>query len=148
IIEQMDMGAVVLDDAQRIQLTNAAAVRLLGLAATPQPGTALRKTSADVAAALDAWLHSPGNRSHAIESGPKTLLLSFSVLPSSSGRTAEANVPILISVEDASRQSEQAHNLKLAALGRLSAGIAHEIRNPLSAIAHAAQLLAESEQLA
>ena len=37
--------------------------------------------------------------------------------------------------------------MKLAALGRLTAGIAHEIRNPLGAISHAAQLLQESEEL-
>ena len=36
---------------------------------------------------------------------------------------------------------------KLASLGRLSASIAHEIRNPVGAMSHAAQLLAESEAL-
>jgi two-component system sensor histidine kinase PilS (NtrC family) len=36
---------------------------------------------------------------------------------------------------------------KLAALGRLSASIAHEIRNPVGAMSHAGQLLAESANI-
>jgi len=36
---------------------------------------------------------------------------------------------------------------KLAALGRLSASIAHEIRNPVGAMSHAGQLLAESASI-
>jgi two-component system sensor histidine kinase PilS (NtrC family) len=44
------------------------------------------------------------------------------------------------------RIQAQLQQLKLAALGRLTANIAHEIRNPLSAINHAAELL-EEEQL-
>jgi two-component system sensor histidine kinase PilS (NtrC family) len=40
--------------------------------------------------------------------------------------------------------AERVQQGKLAALGRLSASIAHEIRNPVGAMSHAGQLLAES----
>jgi two-component system sensor histidine kinase PilS (NtrC family) len=46
-------------------------------------------------------------------------------------------------LEDQTQAAQAAQRLKLAALGRLTANIAHEIRNPLSAISHAAQLLQE-----
>ena len=49
-------------------------------------------------------------------------------------------------LEDQSQAEQAAQRLKLAALGRLTANIAHEIRNPLSAISHAAQLLHEDTQ--
>jgi two-component system sensor histidine kinase PilS (NtrC family) len=49
-------------------------------------------------------------------------------------------------VEDTTRTREQAQQLKLAALGRLTANIAHEIRNPLAAISHAAELLGEEKR--
>ena len=52
----------------------------------------------------------------------------------------------VIFVEDRSRAREQAQQLKLAALGRLTANIAHEIRNPLAAISHAAELLQEEKR--
>src|SRR2546421_1372385 len=48
-------------------------------------------------------------------------------------------------VEDTTRAREQAQQLKLAALGRLTANIAHEIRNPLAAISHASELLNEQK---
>jgi two-component system sensor histidine kinase PilS (NtrC family) len=51
-------------------------------------------------------------------------------------------------LEDTTRSREQAQQLKLAALGRLTANIAHEIRNPLAAISHAAELLGEEKRSA
>ena len=50
----------------------------------------------------------------------------------------------LIFLEDSAQIAQRLQQIKLAALGRLSAGIAHEIRNPLASISHAAQLLKES----
>jgi two-component system, NtrC family, sensor histidine kinase PilS len=55
----------------------------------------------------------------------------------------DENSPIVIFLEDASRVRSQAQQMKLVALGRLTASIAHEIRNPLSSINHAAELLQE-----
>ena len=53
------------------------------------------------------------------------------------------NVGVVIFLEDLSRIQPQAQQMKLASLGRLTANIAHEIRNPLSAINHATELLLE-----
>ncbi len=70
-----------------------------------------------------------------------------------SGRTLRARlVPtrqegdVLIYLEDLERVHKQAQQFKLAALGRLTANMAHEIRNPLSAISHAAELLREERR--
>jgi two-component system sensor histidine kinase PilS (NtrC family) len=49
-------------------------------------------------------------------------------------------------LEDISKLEDQARQLKLAALGRLTANIAHEIRNPLAAITHAAELMNEENR--
>jgi two-component system sensor histidine kinase PilS (NtrC family) len=54
---------------------------------------------------------------------------------------------VLIFLEDTSILAEKVQQSKLAALGRLSASIAHEIRNPVGAMSHAGQLLAESPSL-
>lgn len=53
----------------------------------------------------------------------------------------------LIYLEDITEQREKQQGVKMASLGQLTANIAHEIRNPLGAISHAAQLLSESPEL-
>lgn len=52
----------------------------------------------------------------------------------------------IIFLEDLDQAQSEAQQIKLAALGRLSASIAHEIRNPLSAIKQAAELIGEELQ--
>ncbi len=52
----------------------------------------------------------------------------------------------VIYLEDISKLEDQARQVKLAALGRLTANIAHEIRNPLAAMTHATDLLAEENR--
>jgi two-component system sensor histidine kinase PilS (NtrC family) len=49
----------------------------------------------------------------------------------------------VIFLQDVTQIENQAQQLKLASMGRLTASIAHEVRNPLFAISHAASLLAE-----
>ncbi len=60
--------------------------------------------------------------------------------------TSSSDGEVLVFLEDVGRIREQAQQLKLASLGRLTASIAHEIRNPLSAIGHAGELLREERR--
>ena len=91
----------------------------------------------------------PGARTTGAPAGRAATPSSRPTARASSGRishrSAAANpAPVLVFLEDTSLIAEQVQQSKLAALGRLSASIAHEIRNPVGAMSHAGQLLAES----
>ena len=139
IIEQMEIGAVVVDSDHRIDILNDEAVTLLDLDPASATGADLRIAAPALSNALARWRAFPRSAGETVSIGQQSLLPTFSQL----GSTAYDST--LIFIENAARQHEQAQQLKLISIGRLTANIAHEIRNPLGAISHAGQLLAESE---
>ena len=135
VIADMQDGVLVLDRDGRVAQHNPQAQRLLGAGSLigaelsrllPGFGERWRawRASDGVAARFELDLRGRGLRLRLMETG------------------AEEDLAVLF-LEDTTRLREEAQQLKLAALGRLTANIAHEIRNPLSAISHAAELLEE-----
>lgn len=140
IIQQVQVGLMVLDNESRVRMLNQAARKMLGIGPDALDSR-LMSSSPQLAWALEAWKLSPTLPPEPMGTGPRLILPKFSRLGSGE------HSPVLVFLEDARRAGEQAQQMKLASLGRLTASIAHEIRNPLSAISHAGQLLEESEHL-
>ncbi|HLD66080.1 MAG TPA: ATP-binding protein [Pseudomonas sp.] len=141
ILQRMRTGILVLDTQHRVLLANQGALNLLGRGKLE--GKILDPHCPELVKRLQQWLHNPSLRPASLQAlldGP-VLQPSFVTLQ----RGTEQHT--LIFLDDISQVAQQAQQLKLASLGRLTAGIAHEIRNPLGAISHAAQLLQESEVL-
>lgn len=141
ILQRMRTGILVLDDQHRVLLANQAALGLLGQ--DDLAGKILDPHCTELVKRLQYWQANTSLRPASLQAhgdGP-TLQPSFIALQRGGQRHT------LILLDDISQIAQQAQQLKLAALGRLTAGIAHEIRNPLGAISHAAQLLQESEDL-
>ncbi|MGH8529030.1 MAG: sensor histidine kinase, partial [Nevskiales bacterium] len=140
IISRMGMGVLVVDSTQRIRLLNRGAARLLGVSQSLTGGK-LDQLAPALAARVQANLGQLAAEADAvqIEIGEQRLLCHLVPL--------KEFVPpaLMVYLEDAARVDEQAQQIKLAALGRLTASIAHEIRNPLGAISHAEQLLSDWE---
>jgi len=142
VINELDSAVIVLNAAGQITLANPQARRwLMGDDAVLLNGFPIEEISAVLAAEWKRFRSDPG----AWDGQPLMLETNrLGVLPRMTSVSLEGSSDTLIILEDATAIEAQAQQIKLAALGRLSAAIAHEIRNPLSAIKQSAQLLGEN----
>jgi two-component system sensor histidine kinase PilS (NtrC family) len=139
VLQDMHDGVLVLDREGRIVQHNPQAQVLLS--AGRLLGLDIEAVEPRFAAHWRAWRSGGAPASGAADLALGGRELGLRLLDSGT----EQGYSVLF-VEDTTRAREQAQQLKLAALGRLTANIAHEIRNPLAAISHAAELLPEEKR--
>jgi two-component system, NtrC family, sensor histidine kinase PilS len=146
ITQEMHNGVLVVSQTQLLQHYNPQFVDLTAISSLTLTEAIVNKTplsaiAPELAQLLDAWLkldqEAKKTEVTKLACANKDLGIRFS------STSIHSQGSIVIFVEDWSQLQTQAHQVKLVALGRLTANIAHEIRNPLSAISHASQLLQE-----
>lgn len=148
IVQHLRESIVVVDDDDRIRLSNASATQLLG-AIDKISGLPLRNVFEPLNDYIREWRKDPDLSAHqefTVITEGSNLRVTAHLAPL--GKDGVRKGPVLVFLEDASVMNERVQQSKLASLGRLSASIAHEIRNPVGAMSHAAQLLRESAGLA
>jgi two-component system sensor histidine kinase PilS (NtrC family) len=141
IIRRMKTGVLLVDDGNQVHQFNESAWMLLG--SPPMNQRDLGTLAPELSRRLFHWRHYDklDETAIALADGVPEVVPRFTRL------AANDDSNILIFLDDTSLVSRRAEELTLASLGRLSASIPHEIRNPLAAIRYSAQLLAESEDL-
>jgi two-component system sensor histidine kinase PilS (NtrC family) len=142
MIQDMPDGVLVVDERGEIRQSNPSAERLLGYDFSARSKNLLSKCSPLLDAMFAAWRQNNALGSEVLRLPLTHRLVRLRFLPVQ----REGFWGAVIVLEDMQRVQEQALQVKLAALGRLTANIAHEVRNPLSSISYAAELLKEGAQ--
>src|SRR5690606_15404242 len=132
-------GVLVVDGDTRITLANEAAALLLGDAVGGSGGGRLADIAPELARHLQRWRNGGDG-----DGGPLRLGADQPEVQPRFARLLADSDLALVFLDDATVVSRRAESLTLAAMGRFSASLAHEIRNPLAAINYAVQLLEES----
>ncbi len=141
IIRRMRTGVIAVDHESNIRVMNEAAWFLMG--SPPVRQRRLDSLSPRMNEALIQWEKDP-------YTDQKPVLLEPSqaqVLPSFVAMPGEPDFGALIFLSDNNVVARRAVELSVNTLAKLSGSIAHEIRNPLAALNHAAQILEESPQI-
>jgi two-component system sensor histidine kinase PilS (NtrC family) len=143
IVQHLRESILVVDATDKIRLINESAAQILG-DNHAVPGALVGEVSPRLLYSLSTWRQREQGEeapsSFVAADGARVIQPHFAPLGAEPG-------PTLIFLEDTSLLAERIQQGKLAALGRLSASIAHEIRNPVGAMSHAGQLLAESANI-
>ncbi|MCW5619927.1 MAG: PAS domain-containing sensor histidine kinase [Burkholderiales bacterium] len=143
VIQDMQDGVLVVDEHGAIRQINRRAVEILGPLSRATSQLSLAEYAPALAERLQRWRQDPGADFDPLRTVLTNKLAGARFVPVGRNRNRGA----VIFLEDLTRIQAEAQQMKLAAMGRLTANIAHEIRNPLSAINHAAELLLEEQNL-
>jgi two-component system sensor histidine kinase PilS (NtrC family) len=143
IMQRMQTAIIVVDHLGMIKLINNTATNLLKLSQNIKEKSNLYNCSRALSQSFRSWktTSNPQKQKIKLEHSATDLTIKFASL----GNKTKSGTVIFI--EDNAELTQQAQQLKLASLGRLTASIAHELRNPLAAIRHAGELLHESPTL-
>ena len=137
IIERLQVGVMIVDKENIVYSTNQSAQVLLGVTESIN-GELLYIQVPELFGQLGLWRQGRVDAIHEFQPQPGFAEILPQMIKLEAGDT-------LIFLNDTSELTQQAQQMKLASLGRMAASIAHEVRNPLGAINHAAELLDEAK---